>query len=465
MNKLVRPTKFLSYRLSDHFSNQFSYQLSIQFKCLQIRHLNYDSSTTLNFSELTNRKVLKVSGKDAFSYIQMMTTNNLQQTFNCLNSYLTTPNANILADLLIYKIKGDVFEKELILNGLTGENYGKKLVDCLDQNGAIKENNPNLIDEMRRHSTPDDEEVLYLECDGRLVDSVRKTLFVRNLGNDVKFEVLHDQRVFVVYPTVEDNPHSDQRPSNSVLNRHVTLNNEFMSSYFVCVNDPRLPFLGQRIITRLPEDDLLKILNSHIFSNCSLQKVAAKNYRLNRYKLGVGEGLKEHYMAATLLPSFNGDFLNGANLYKGGCLGQTPISRILNRQYKFMRRLLPFRFVNPTGRKLVNLPTGIEFTTKHDKLVGEYINSIGDFGIGYFKLNSFVHLTPNRYLKVKVTYEEETLNALAYIPFWWPAIQKQVYLSYEDELMGLKEELQKPMLDDTFLSEDYDQIDDNEVYS
>ena len=460
MIKLGRPSRFLCHHLSN--------QPASQSKRLQRpRLLHYDHAATLNFSELTSRKVLQVSGKDAFSYIQMLTTNNLQQTFNCLNSYMTTPNSKILCDLLIYKVKGDVFEKELILNGLTGENYGKKLVDCLDRNETIKETNADLIDELRRHSaaTADDEEVLYLECDRNLVDSLRKTLFVRNLGNDVKFEILNDQKVYAVYPTVEDYPHSDRRPSNSVLNRHVTLNNEFMSSYFICVNDPRLPFLGQRVITKLPEADLLKILDQHIFLNCRLRKAPAKNYRLNRYKLGVGEGLKEHRMAATLLPSFNGDFLNGANLYKGGFLGQTPLNRILNRQYKFMRRLLPFRFFD-TDKKIqpTNLPTGIEFLNKDDRPIGEYIDSIGNFGIGYFKLNSFVHLTPNRYITLKVTHNEETRHAIVLIPFWWPSIQKQVYLSYEDELSGLKEELSK--LEETFLpEEEYELADDNEFYS
>lgn len=458
MIRLGRPSRFLCLLSSN--------QTAGHSKCLT-RLLHYHDATTLNFSELTNRKVLQVSGKDAFSYIQMLTTNNLQQTFNCLNSYMTTPNSKILADLLIYKIKGDVFEKELILNGLTRHNYGKKLVDCLDRDERIKESAADLIDELRRHSAAegDNEEVLYLECDRQLADSLRKTLFVRNLGNDVRFEVLNDQKVYVVYPSVEDCPHTNRRPSNSVLNRHVTLNNEFMSSYFICVNDPRLPFLGQRIITKLAEDDLRKILDQHIFMNCRLQKVPAKNYRLNRYKLGVGEGVKEHRMAATLLPSFNGDFLNGANLYKGGFLGQTPISRILGRQYKFLPRLLPFRFFETADQKqLANLPTGVEFLDKHDQPIGEYIDSIGNFGIGYFKLNSFVHLTPNRYITAKVTHNEETRQAIVLIPFWWPAIQKQVYLSYEDELGGLRDELQR-LEEKTYLPEDYGLDDENELYS
>lgn len=94
--------------------NQLKYgALYQQQRCLK-RNLKDDSNLekqVLNFTELKNRKVIKVSGRDAFSYMQMLITNNLQQNANCLNCYMTNPLSQILCDLLIYKIKGKfVFE-------------------------------------------------------------------------------------------------------------------------------------------------------------------------------------------------------------------------------------------------------------------------------------------------------------------------------------------------------------------
>ena len=412
------------------------------------RYSTESSGQTLNFTQLTNRKVLKVSGKDAFSYIQLMTTNNLQQKFNCLNSFMTTPNSKILCDLLIYKIKGDVFDKELILNGLTNANFGKRLIDCLKEsdeeldnelNGELstksnKELKEELINDLKQYSSNEaSEEILYLECDANLIDHIRKTLFVRNLHYDVKLEILDDLKVFTAYSQFDDDNLSRDK---------FILNNEYVSSYFICVNDPRLPYLGQRIITKLPVLNLIKLLNDYIFMNVSLKKSTIKDYKLNRYKLGVGEGLKEHYMAATLLSSFNADFLNGISLYKGGYLGSTLVKRIVKRKDKHLRRLLPFKFINHSPTKTIdNFPTGLEFV-EDDQLIGKYINNVDSYGIGYFKLNSFAQINKCRSIKVKLNFENANLDALIKIPFWWPdEILQPDYLTYEDDLLRFKKQL------------------------
>lgn len=411
----------------------------IQFKSLnniniQVRRFHNDRTNETkpihNFTELTNRKVLKVKGKDAFSYIQMLTTNNLQQNFNCLNSYLVNPTSKILCDLLIYKVKGDVFDKELILNGLTGDNYGKRFVDCIKES---KENS-QLIDDIQEYSdlNKDEEEIIYLECDAKLADSLRKTLFVRRLGQDVEFEILNDHKVYCVFPTIDE---LNKERSNAKF----VMENEFVSNYFLCVNDPRLPYLGQRIITKLPRSNLNNLIRNEIFKYVDLKDVSIRDYRLNRFKLGVGEGLSEHRMAATNVNSFNGDFLNGIDLYKGGYLGSAIINRVLDRRHKYMRRLLPFKFINKTGKKINRLPTGLEMC-KDDKTIGDLIDNVGDYGIGYFKMHSFVYIKNCRYIKVKLKYVHDDLEAIVKIPFWWPNFKDLKFLDYEEELLKFKEE-------------------------
>lgn len=414
----------------------------IRINLNQFRQIHLYDRPKLNFTELSNRKVLKVSGKDAFSYIQMMTTNNLQKSFNCSSSFMTNPNSKILCDFLIYKIKGDVFDKELILNGLTKHTYGKRLVDCLDGNEKIRRSNKELIEELKYYTNKeDDEEILYLECDAELVENIRKTFFVRNLGNDVKFEILNDQKVYTIYPSIDEN----------LENNKYRLKDEFISTYFICVNDPRLPYLGQRVISKMSRKHLDYFLNSYVFLSCHLTQKSLKDYKLNRYKLGVGEGLKEHFMGSTVLSSFNADLLYGVNLYKGGFLGSTPINRLMNRNTKYMRRLLPFEFINPTNKKLTNFPCGTQFVRNNneDQVIGEYINSIDNYGIGYFKLNSFVHIAKNRSLKVQLELEDQYLDAIVRIPFWWPYFKDRNYLTYEEDLMNFKDNLLNERLENS----------------
>lgn len=396
------------------------------------RESNEYNKSTLNLTELKNRKLIKVSGRDAFSYIQLLTTNNIQQNSNCLNSYMITPNSRLLADLLIYKIKGDVFDKELVLNGLTHRNYGKRLVDCLETDGKLNESNRDLIDELKQFMDKDDEEILFLECDADLVDSIKRTLFVRRLGQDVEFEILNEHQIYSIYPSIDAN-----------LNERFNLHDEFMSSYFCFVNDPRLSYLGQRIVTRLPKDALRTFLLSILKYRFFLDSKSLREYKLHRYKLGVGEGLNEHLMAKTSINSFNADLLNGIDLYKGCFLGSAPVNRVLDRKNKYIRRLLPFKFINSTNQKITNLPAGVEFLTLNGNSIGELIGNVGDYGIGYFQLTPFIHINHSSFIKVRLNYDQldDRLDAIVKIPFWWPDFKKIQFLTYENGLMFFKEQL------------------------
>lgn len=317
-----------------------------------------------------------------------------------------------------------------MLNGLTRHNYGKRFADCLEADDELKSSNEELIEELRQHSK-DDEEILYLECDAKLADSIRKTLFVCRLNEDVDFEVQDDLRVFAIFPK-----------TNANLKENFLLENEFISNYFCLVNDPRLPYLGQRLITKLPFDALRRILRT-LFYQMNLNQSSLREYKLNRYKLGVGEGLQDHHMNHTLVNSFNGDILNGVDLYKGGFLGSTRLHRITTRKYKYLRRLLPFEFITKSNGKLVNYPPGTRFhSLTNDEEVGQLINNIGPYGIGYFKLEPFVHINYERYIKVRLNDLSDPQDAIVRIPFWWPALSELEFLTYEDGLANFKKELE-----------------------
>ena len=90
---------------------------------------------------------------------------------------------------------------------------------------------------------------------------------------------------------------------------------EVISDDFQIVNDPRIPHMGYRLLSRIGGNTFEDI--SKLIEDKRIEEGNLSHYRRYRYKLGVSEGYKDLLSGFFFPFECNGDYLNAVSVDKG----------------------------------------------------------------------------------------------------------------------------------------------------
>lgn len=130
--------------------------------------------------------------------------------------------------------------------------------------------------------------------------------------------------------------------------RHTEITQNSSIDLFI-TPDPRLDSLGTRILA--PTDVGTNQLGTDLWRNHEITVInptAENNYKLQRYKQGVGEGVKELPPGKCFPLEANADYLNGVSFNKGCYVGQELTARV-HHSGVIRKRYMPMRFTAPVS--------------------------------------------------------------------------------------------------------------------
>jgi len=238
-----------------------------------IRH----SSTRVDgktLEHLSDRSVLRVTGNEASTFLQGLITNDMK--------HLDEGAPNIYT--LFLNIRGRVMCDAIVYKS--------------------KENN-----------------LYYVECDSQIVDSLQRHLKMYRVRRKIDIEHVGDKiNVWSMFGSIKhlNNGAIANKMEKSKMEGMIfpcgTLNSKtskFVDNVMI-YEDPRLPDLGLRILaeSQIVRNEIIKHLDVDISSLESLG-----DYKAFRYKLGVGEGMRDLPPGKALPLEINCDYLHGISFH------------------------------------------------------------------------------------------------------------------------------------------------------
>ncbi|XP_037946563.1 putative transferase CAF17 homolog, mitochondrial [Teleopsis dalmanni] len=297
-------------------------------KCLRtmtknIRGLTQDEGpsgkTRLIIEPLTDRELIRVSGKEVVPFLQGLTTNDMKH----LNSDQSLSNDSMYT---------------MFLN-----KAGRILYDSIIY--RTKDVNTFLI-----------------ECDKGISEQLRQHLRLYRVRRKIVIEAAGDKyKPWIVFNPDDGDINFD---SSGVIG-----NMQFCT-------DPRIRELGVRVIAGVKNewDDI-----AEIFSEADKVTVSPPtndcNYRIRRYKYGVGEGVTDLPPGKCFPLEANGDYLHGVSFQKGCYIGQELTARVYHTG-TIRKRFMPIRLTAPVSKEVttVQLASGANIGTirgiSRDRAIG-----------------------------------------------------------------------------------------------
>lgn len=347
-------------------------------------------------TKLINKKIVRIVGRHCCSFLQTLITNDLRYLFGhrnvltpCIYSFISNTNGRSLADIFVYKPQPP-----------TDGDSQRNLVLA-----------PFHIEEFDAFGKSSDE--LLIECQADLARPLVNTLLAIKVKRELTAEIAHEMDLWTIYPE------TPQDLLNSVFIP------EIQSDDVILSRDPRLPFLGYRLLTRLGAksvDDVRKFLPSDV----QLTKANTSAYEQFRYKLGVGEGEKDFPNRLAIPLECNGDMLNAISFRKGLYTGNDITSR--NHRKGVKKRLLPVEFELPSGtnrtKSSIRLADyGVVPNTAlliADQPVGRIQATNGAFGLALLQMLHVINYAKNSGQdQVRLRHEASGLQLTARVPFWF----------------------------------------------
>lgn len=222
---------------------------------------------------------------------------------------------------------------------------------------------------------------LFLECDENVAPELRKHLMVYRIRKKIAIDIVSDEyNLWTVFNQKEETDDFTGLEIHSA--------------------DPRLKTLGHRIVTQLDDHAMLKRFGLAAVNNSNAE------YKLNRYKLGVAEGIQEIVPGKAFPMEFNCDYMNGLSVHKGCYLGQEFTARTYHTGV-VRKRIMPIKFETSPSLEIVNA----DVKTGDGKAAGKVRGVEGGSGIGL--------------LRMDLVKDGKPLNAkghpvTTWIPDWWP---------------------------------------------
>lgn len=317
-----------------------------------------------NVEQLHNRGLLSVCGNEASVFIQGLITNDVQhldEGARCLFTMILNTKGRVLYDAIVYKKSSD-------------------------------------------H--------LFVECDVLGREDLQKHFKMFRVRRKVDIQLCDDIKVWTLFT-----PHLISNAINctdnikqhcfqeDILNCINSGNSENVSrDKLICFTDPRLQALGMRILA--PSDlDVVAAVNK-----CGIKAVPSSDYKMFRYKLGVGEGIQELPIGKCFPLEANCDYLHGVSFHKGCYIGQEVTART-HHTGVVRKRLMPL-ILDSEESGSITLDSPIEDATGNKTMaIGKLRGIERNSGIGLMRVTEALQLE-----KFKIG----SITGRTIKPFWWP---------------------------------------------
>ncbi|XP_023165632.1 putative transferase CAF17, mitochondrial [Drosophila hydei] len=243
-------------------------------------------SNTFIFEPLQQRELIRVHGAEVVPFLQGLVTNDV--------SRMEEPN-------------GPSSMYALFLN-----RSGRLLYDTI----IYRTNDPDTF---------------LLECDRDASSDVRRHLRTYRVRKRIEIDTIDDEYIPWVMFNKNGNGNVQVRTTKDL----------FISP------DPRIHTMGTRVL--VPGDINVNKLTKDLWCNHDAVAIGATpecNYKLLRYRQGIGEGVKELPPGKCFPLEANADYLNGVSFSKGCYVGQELTARI-HHSGVIRKRYMPIRFTAP----------------------------------------------------------------------------------------------------------------------
>ncbi|RZF45049.1 hypothetical protein LSTR_LSTR002010 [Laodelphax striatellus] len=322
--------------------------------------------------KLDERGIVEVTGADASSFLQGLITNDIRHLDDGSKSMFTmflNSKGCVLYDSIIHKVV-DKFYVECDVAGVASLEKHLKMFK------VRRKVDINVVDSLKVWSVFDPKQLDEL----KLNDEVK---VVKDVGQE---RVVPCQGANV----------------DQVLELDVKLANDLSDECLTMSNDPRLPSLGRRLIAS-NDVNVANIMEDH-----KIQVDDTLSYKLFRYMLGVGEGMKELPHSECFPLEVNCDYLHGVSFHKGCYIGQELTARI-HHTGVVRKRLMPIYLDGNNCDIPFNTPIFIVGSGKQ-KRVGKLRGVENNTALGLTRISDA--------LGVKLKVGDVTGYTLK--PYWWP---------------------------------------------
>lgn len=246
-------------------------------------------------AKLSERQVIDVEGNDSYDYIQGLindcnsslililgaglVTNDIRHLcptretsvcYDCINSFMLNTIGRVITDVFIYKYDQDFEDKKI------------------------------------KH--------LLLEMDSQISPKITNFLKAYRIRRKVNIQLRNNLEVWSLFPSVDHFDNTFEKISEIELNF-----DDLKSKNIVVVKDPRLRQMGYRFLVPSAKngqnkEEIINFLNSN---SLEFSETDAEDYHKFRYRLGVGEGVRDFPVESCFPLECNGDFLHAISFQKG----------------------------------------------------------------------------------------------------------------------------------------------------
>lgn len=336
-------------------------------------------------TKLVNKSIVRLRGPDSFPYLQLFMTADIRHLIggedgrkHSIYSHLTNTNGRTLVDVFVYKPFCESVERSI----------SRRLVLA-----------PFHIDDFATGGHETDE--LLIECPARLAPSLSRMLFAMKIRKKLTVETFKTN-IWTVYPKAP----MDQNDTGVSLT-------EMSSADFVLSRDPRLPFLGYRIVSRLPVDTLTDLRKFLLLGDDEVMEQSVKEYHSFLHSYGVGEGPDDHPHGVAFPIECNADILNGMSFMKGLHTSAWLTGRNVHRGVT--HRLMPVTLTHSDPGKGLSIPAGSILRLANGTEIGTIRSMSGNHGLASIRWKDVVRAAG----RLNVRHELTGCRLEARIPDWW----------------------------------------------
>jgi len=269
----------------------------------------------------------------------------------------------------------------------------------------------------------------YVECDSRVAEPLERHLKMYRVRRKVDIERMGDEiAVWSMFdPTIERLDDADaanengKRKLEGMILPCGAINDK--ASKFIdgitIYQDPRLSDLGVRILagSRIDGHEIIK----HFDPAVSRLSDRVEYYKEFRYKLGIGEGIRDLPPGKALPLEINCDYLHGVSFHKGCYIGQELTARTYHTGV-VRKRLMPLIFRN--GIETVkSLAYDEKIVDESGNVVGKFRGCAEKYGLGLMRINE--SLNARRLLLADMSVQVNK-------PAWWPQDFQRQTVSVKD---------------------------------
>lgn len=350
------------------------------------------TGVTVCAAKLVNKSILRLYGPDSFAYLQLFLTRDIRHLVggeegrkHCIYSHITNTNGRSLVDVFVYKPFTESTERSI----------SRRLVLA-----------PFHVDDFATGGHQTDE--LLIECPARLAASLNRMLFAMKIRKKLTIEP-YDMHIWSIYP---------KEPVH--LNDADIKLPEVSSTDMVISRDPRLPFLGYRILSRLPLTNLSQLQQTLFLRDVDLVEHSVNQYQSHLHSHGVGEGPDDHPHALAFPLQCNADVLNGVSFTKGLHTGDWLTGRNVRRGVD--ERLMPVTMTG--GESGLLLPAGSVLLLPDGREIGTIRHMSGNSGLACMRWKDVMRVMRQagrngRGPEVELVHETTGYRLETRMPDWW----------------------------------------------